>query len=353
MVVDSGVPDRFAKSVVADLESNGFVVCVARITPTESIKSIETYHDLMNQVAISGHTRIDPIIALGGGVVGDLSGFVAASYQRGVPVIQCPTTLLSMVDASVGGKTGVNLQVNTETGSTRLLKNLVGAFHQPKLVIADMDVLDSLDPRHRRAGLAECIKHGMICKGVGDESNHDLMDWMIANLSAIRSFDPATIAQLVQRNVALKAKVVALDEHESTSAKGGGRMLLNFGHTFGHAIETIPGLSPDPSHPELAPLHHGEAISLGMVAACQCARFLGLCDDLIIIELIDVLKSVGLPISVEGLPATDQILDSMLKDKKTAGGAVRLILPTRRGKCEIVSDPDPSAIKHGIDAIRC
>lgn len=352
VVVDTGVPERFTQRLSVDLESSGFVVTIARITPSEKIKSIETYHDLLNQVAMSGHTRVDPVIALGGGVVGDLSGFVGASYQRGVPVIQCPTTLLSMVDASVGGKTGVNLQVGSSSGSMKLLKNLVGAFHQPKLVVADMDVLDSLDPRHRRAGLAECIKHGMICRGVGDESNHDLMDWMIENLGAIRSFDPAVITELVARNVALKARVVAGDEHESTSAKAGGRMLLNFGHTFGHAIETIDGLSPNPSRPELAPLHHGEAIGLGMVAACHCAHALGLCEESVTSELLEVLSAVRLPVVVEGLAPSDQIMESMKQDKKTAGGEMRLILPTGRGKCEIVTDPDPRSIMRGIDAIR-
>ena len=186
VVVDTGVPQRFVEQLVSSGSSAGLNVTTAEITPTESIKAIETYHDLLIKIAATGHSRGDPVIALGGGIVGDLAGFVAASYLRGVPVIQCPTTLLSMVDASVGGKTGFNLMVPGDDGSTSLLKNLVGAFWQPSLVIADIDVLDSLDDRQRRSGLAECIKHGFISAGVGHDG---LLDWMIQHLDAVSAFD--------------------------------------------------------------------------------------------------------------------------------------------------------------------
>ena len=351
LVVDTGVPERFSDLLKTELESQGFAVCVAHITPSEKIKSIETYHRLLMEIASTGHTRVDPVIALGGGVVGDLAGFVAASYQRGVPVIQCPTTLLAMVDASVGGKTGFNLVVPNESGEATIFKNLVGAFHQPSLVVADMDVLDSLDARYRRAGLAECVKHGMICKTIGC-GHEDLMDWMIEHLDGVRSFDLATIEELVARNVAIKAAVVMGDEHESTDAKAGGRMLLNFGHTFGHAIETIDGLSPDASDPGSSPLHHGEAVALGMVAACHCAVAGGHCDGLIVQELEKILRAIGLPIRVARLPETKAIIERMMRDKKTAGGSLRVILPIGRGECAIVDSPDADAIGVGIDSIR-
>ena len=351
LVVDTGVPGSFIERATNDLESQGFAVNASTITPSEQIKSIETYAEILAQIAATGHTRVDPIIAIGGGVVGDLAGFAAASYQRGVPVIQCPTTLLSMVDASVGGKTGFNLASTDQAGNPTQYKNLVGAFHQPSLVIADMAVLDSLDARYRRAGLAECVKHAMICATIGD-GHQDLMDWMNDQLDGICAFDPSTIEEFVARNTALKATVVVRDEHESTQAKAGGRMLLNFGHTFGHAIETIEGLSPDPTQPNLAPLHHGEAIALGMVAAAHTAHAMGHCDESVVSELESTLGSIGLPTRVAGLPATSEVIERMTHDKKAAGGSLRVILPIGRGECAIFSDPDPSKLAIGIDAIR-
>jgi len=357
VVVDTGVPEGFVRSLSGDLASIGFEVCIAEITPSEKIKSIETFHRLLVEIASSNHTRIDPVIALGGGVVGDLAGFVAASYLRGVAVIQCPSTLLSMVDASVGGKTGFNLRVPEPDGEATLLKNFVGAFHQPRLVIADIALLESLDQRHRRCGLAECIKHGMIAAGIdggesGEDGNGGLLDWMIGHLDAISGFEPATIEELVARNVALKAVVVSGDERESTSAKCGGRMLLNFGHTFGHAIETLSGVSPDPSDPGLSPLHHGEAVALGMVAACRAGAVLGLCDEAVGQELISMLVALGLPTRVAGLPDSGEIVARMSRDKKAAGADLRVILPVGRGNCEIFRGVEPAALAAGIDAIR-
>jgi len=348
VVLDTGVPQRFADQLATIASEVGLKVTAATITPTESIKSIATYQDLLGQIAASGHSRVDPVIALGGGIVGDLAGFVAASYRRGVPVIQCPTTLLSMVDASVGGKTGFNLQVSNEDGSTGLLKNLVGAFWQPNMVIADIDVLDSLEDRQRRSGLSECIKHGFISAGVGHSG---LLDWMIEHLDAIEAFDPSTIAQLVERNVSLKASVVALDEREDTS-KSGGRMLLNLGHTFGHAIETIGHLSPIASDNSLAPLHHGEAVSLGMVAACRAAEVESGLDQSVGDELCSLLGRVGLPVHVSGLPSNTELIARMAHDKKATGDSIRVVYPTARGRCAIVDAASEPSISAGFDAIR-
>jgi len=353
VVVDTGVPEWFVDQLVADAKSAGLQVIIAPITPTESVKTIATYQELLTTIASTGHSRVDPVIALGGGIVGDLAGFVAASYRRGVPVIQCPTTLLSMVDASVGGKTGFNLEVSGESqvpngdGSMKLLKNLVGAFWQPSLVIADVDVLDSLDDRQRRSGLAECIKHGMISVGVGHDG---LLDWMIKHLDSIVAFDSAIIAELVERNVSLKASVVAQDEREDTS-KQGGRMLLNFGHTFGHAIETIGHLSPT-ADPSLAPLHHGEAVALGMVAACRGAQVYGGVDSSVGDELCTLLQRVGLPVGVEGLPANEELVERMSHDKKATADSIRVIFPTGRGRCAVVDDAPMESLEAGFDAIR-
>jgi 3-dehydroquinate synthase len=309
---------------------------------------LSTYQKHLAQIAATGHSRVDPVIALGGGIVGDLAGFVAASYRRGVPVIQCPTTLLSMVDASVGGKTGFNLEVVTEDGRRGLLKNLVGAFWQPSGVIADIDVLDSLEARQRRSGLSECVKHGFISAGLGHDG---LLDWMIEHFDSIARFDPAIIAELVQRNVSLKASVVALDEREDTS-KPGGRMLLNFGHTFGHAIETIAHLSPDPSNPSLAPLHHGEAIALGMVAACRASEIQLGTDSSIGDELCRMLTRAGLPTRVAGLPSNTELVERMSHDKKATGDTIRVIYPSRRGVCQVVQGASGGSISAGFDSIR-
>jgi len=348
VVVDSGVPQHFADQIATIAQSLGIKPTLAAITPTESIKSIQTYQSLLEHIASTGHSRVDPVIALGGGIVGDLAGFVAASYLRGVPVIQCPTTLLSMVDASVGGKTGFNLRVANTDGSDGLLKNLVGAFWQPKCVIADIDTLDSLDPRQRRSGLSECIKHGFISAGVGHDG---LLDWMIQNTDAIASFNPATMSELVERNAALKASVVALDEREDTS-KLGGRMLLNFGHTFGHAIETLDNLSPDPSDPALAPLHHGEAVALGMVAACRAAEHATGLDPAIGNELISILKQTGLPVQVAGLPSNQELVERMSHDKKATANTIQVVIPTSRGKCTVVKDAPVESLEAGFNAIR-
>lgn len=348
IVVDTGAPDRFGDGLVDDLRREGFETRVCAITPSESIKTIETVEGLLVEATRFGMTRVDAVIAVGGGVVGDIAGYVAASYQRGIPVIQCPSTLLAMVDASVGGKTGVNLSVDAE-----LYKNMVGAFHQPALVVADTELLDSLDDRQRRCGLAECVKHAMICRSVpdDDDAHARLLGWMGEQIGSIVGFDPETMDELVSRNVALKASVVMNDERESPDAKRGGRMLLNFGHTFGHAIETLTGISPS-GNPADAPLHHGEAVSLGMCCACSAAESLGMCDGSVGDTLRGLLTSVGLPTRVGGLPGTSEIIERMGHDKKAAGGSLRVILPAGAGECAIVSDAEVSVLGVGVDSIR-
>ncbi|RMH28172.1 MAG: 3-dehydroquinate synthase [Planctomycetota bacterium] len=348
VVRDSGVPAVFFDELAALLSDAELAVSSIELVPTEQSKSIATLERVLAAMASSGHSRADPVVALGGGIVGDLAGFAAASYQRGVPVVQCPTTLLAMVDASVGGKTGVNLRVANDTGD-RLLKNFVGAFHQPLTVAADTRVLMSLPDRHRRAGLAECVKHAMIALGI---TGADLMSETRAAMPGVLAGEEDAYGRLIERSVALKGEVVRRDERESIAGLGGVRMLLNLGHTFGHAIETIPNLSPNPAYPELAPLHHGEAVGLGLLAACRCAERLGMCEPGVGDEVLGILDMIGLPSTVRDLPDTDEVRSRMGADKKAAGGKLRLVLPEGRGRCRVVTNPDETAVAAGIDAIR-
>lgn len=348
VVRDTGVPQYLHDELIVMLREAGLEPASIEITPTEQAKSIATLERLLGAMGASGHTRSDPVVALGGGIVGDIAGFAAASYQRGVPIVQCPSTLLSMVDASVGGKTGVNLAVESAQG-TRLLKNFVGAFHQPIAVAADTRLLASLDDRHRRSGLAECVKHAMIANGI---TGADLITETRAVLPGVLAQDEETCARLIERSVSLKGQVVSRDERESLAGSGGVRMLLNLGHTFGHAIETIPGLTPDAADPSLAPLHHGEAVALGLVAACRCAESMGLCEASVGDEALSMLDTVGLPTQVGDLPPTDEIVARMGSDKKASGGTLRLVLPEGRGRCRLVLDAPAEAVRAGIDAIR-
>ncbi|MFT5422694.1 MAG: 3-dehydroquinate synthetase [Phycisphaerales bacterium] len=350
-VIDTGVPETMVEKLDEALEGAGVAASSSAFEPSEAVKSIETWAELMTELAATGQERGEPVICLGGGIVGDVGGFVASGYRRGVPVIQCPSTLLAMVDASVGGKTGVNLDVEFDEGA-RLLKNLVGAFHQPRLVLADTALLDSLDDRQFRAGLAECLKHGLIAAGIAGFAGDDLLGWTETNLDKILDGDHATLDELVTRNVSLKAHVVAGDEHENAPSSVGGRALLNLGHTFGHAIETLPGLSPVAGDPGLSPLLHGEAVALGLVAACATAKELGLAEASLRERVEALVSRAGLPTCVAGLPDNEDLLMAMSHDKKARGGSLRLVLPTSAGTAVVVEDPSRDAIFAGLDAIR-
>ncbi len=345
VVIDAGVPESGVTAATGSLKAAGFELRTHAFDPTERIKSIDTATRILEHLAATGQDRSEPVVALGGGIVGDVAGFVAATYRRGVPVIQCPTTLLAMVDASVGGKTGVNL----ELPGAKLLKNMVGSFHQPGCVVADVSVLNSLAPRHVRAGFAECIKHAMIAQSV---SGVDLMGWLEANLDAALAGDPGVLSELVRRNVAIKADAVVADERETAPSTVGGRALLNLGHTFGHAIETLDGITPDASDPSLAPLHHGEAVGLGLIAAGACSRALGMVDDAWVARVRAVIDRVGLPTAVGGLPGDDELIERMGHDKKVRAGVLRLVLPEGEGRSRVVDDPDRAAVVAGLGAIR-
>lgn len=347
LVEDSGVPavirDRVARALGASGGKNPGIRVA--LNPSEDAKSPETFAAILAAATEARLERAAVFVALGGGIVGDLTGFAAASYRRGVPFVQCPTTLLAMVDASVGGKTGVNIRVD---GSLR--KNMAGAFHQPRLVVADLDVLASLPPREFRAGLAEMIKHGCLAGGLGDPT---LFDATIAMLRRGASAKSPGLATLIARNIALKARVVESDEFETAPNAAGGRALLNLGHTFGHAIESYPALRL-PGQRRPAPVMHGEAVALGLIAASVCAFLMGLCSNEVPRRVEEAVRLAGLPTRVRGLPAAADVLRRMGDDKKVRGGTLRLVLPAgdAPGRAVVVENPPPSAVLVAIDAIR-
>lgn len=347
LVLDSGAL-ACGHDPTAAIRTAGFEVSTHTTEPSEAGKSLDALTHQLRALAEAKLERTDAVIAVGGGVTGDLAGFAAAVYRRGIPVIQCPTTLLSMVDASVGGKTGVNLTIGPPGGET-LLKNVIGAFHQPRLVVIDPGVLTSLPPRHLSAGLAECTKHAMIGATVG-EAHAGLLEWSRRHLAACRGLHAEALTDLIARNVALKADVVSADELELADDAVGGRALLNLGHTFGHAIETLNGLSTPDGRPWS--LLHGEAVALGLRAASAASLSMGDIPALYAASIDELLTLAGLPLRVRGLPSTDALLARMAHDKKARAGQLRVILPTGPGTARVVVNPSPTALAAGFDAIR-
>lgn len=351
LAIDHNLPAPTVNAAASSIEASGFVVTRCTLTATEQEKSLAAIEPVLAALLSSRHERNDPVIALGGGIVGDVAGFAAAIYRRGVPVVQCPTTLLSMVDASVGGKTGVNLHASAPRSSSgisagELKKNMVGAFHQPVLVAADVRTLSSLPVRERRAGLAECVKHGLLA---GDFDDAGLFDWIAAAAAQVDALDEPTLVELVARNVAIKARVVAGDEREEAPDAAGGRALLNLGHTFGHAIETLPGISPRGESP---PLKHGEAVALGVTAACGVSVRRGWMTDAERSEVVRVLKSLQLPTTLTHLPESSSIIARMRDDKKVVGDRLRLVLPLSGRRCRVADDTPLALIEAAIDDLR-
>ena len=264
----------------------------------------------------AGIDRDSTVIALGGGVVGDLAGFAASIVLRGIGFIQVPTTLLSQVDSSVGGKTGIN---------TRHGKNLVGTFYQPGLVLADTAVLSTLPRRERLAGYAEVVKYGLI-------DDPAFFEWLETSGPAVVDCDPAAMRRAVVTSCSAKATIVARDEHET-----GDRQLLNLGHTFGHAFEAEAGYGGD--------LLHGEAVSLGMVLAFDMSVRLGLCSGQDAVRVRRHLEAVGLPVRPPAGHSVEALLGRMRKDKKTRGGRVTFILARGIGQSFVARDVDLTAVE--------
>lgn len=348
LVADEGVPGAFVESVAGGFA--GGRVETRSASASEGEKSLETVARLLGEVAATGQTRAEPVVAVGGGIVGDVAGYVAASYRRGVPFVQCPTTLLAMVDASVGGKTGVNLTVELN-GGTALLKNMAGAFHQPAVVVADVGVLASLPEREYRSGLAECVKHAVIASAA-KPGEPDRLAWLEANTDALGAREPGVLADLVEWNVRIKAAVVAGDERETAGDGRSGRALLNMGHTFAHAIETLSGLGwADAAGREHPGLRHGEAVALGLVAASGASERAGLGDAELTPRLTNLLSALQLPTSVRGLPAAGGLVERMRHDKKSLDGGLRLVLPEPGAQASVVSGVDEGVALAGLHAI--
>jgi 3-dehydroquinate synthase len=290
----------------------------------ESSKSREQWCRLTDALLERGFGRDSAIVALGGGVTGDLAGFVAATYMRGVPYIQAPTTLLAMLDASVGGKTGVD----TPEG-----KNLVGAFHPPVAVIADPRVLRSLPEREYRSGLAEAVKHGLI-------ADRDYFEWMEREVAALLARDEAVLTRLVRGSVAIKAAVVSGDEREA-----GRRAILNAGHTVAHALERATGYG----------LPHGEAVALGLVSECELAERLEVATEGLRGRVAGLLARLGLPVRLAAPLPPERLLAAMGSDKKNRAREVRFALPTSLGRMDegegwTRAAPE-AAVRKALDAI--
>jgi 3-dehydroquinate synthase len=279
----------------------------------EQFKTLATLGRVFDALVEARLNRDAAIVALGGGVIGDLAGFAAACYQRGIDFVQVPTTLLAQVDSSVGGKTGVN-----HPGG----KNLIGAFHQPRAVLADLTTLRTLPPRELRAGLAEVIKYGLI-------DDADFLAWLERHLEALLALDPAALAHAVRRSCEIKARIVALDEREQ-----GPRALLNFGHTFGHAIETASGYGE---------WLHGEAVAIGMLLAADMSRQLGWLAPEDLERVRELLRRAGLPTRAPTVGAR-RAHELMGMDKKVLQGRIRLVLLRRLGQATVTGDYPADAL---------
>ncbi|MGB4811710.1 MAG: 3-dehydroquinate synthase [Methylophilaceae bacterium] len=284
----------------------------------EAYKNTETLNKIYDALLQNRCERSTTLIALGGGVIGDLTGYAAATYLRGVPFIQIPTTLLSQVDSSVGGKTGINHPMG---------KNMIGAFYQPQVVLADIETLVTLPQREFSAGVAEVIKYGLI-------RDADFFDWLETNMSALMALDEAVLSYAIYRSCQNKAEVVARDEHEN-----GERALLNLGHTFGHAIENAMGYGV---------WLHGEAVAAGTMMAATLSQKMGWLKNQDLQRMHAIFAAAKLPIEAPKLGA-DRYLELMQLDKKVADGKIRLILQQGIGQSIITSDYDAKALKETLD----
>ena len=329
---DAGVPVALRDAAATSFESVRVTRSEFRLE--ESSKSVATLERMFVDLAKAGLERTDLVVALGGGILGDVAGLAAALHRRGVRVVQCPTTLLAMVDASVGGKTAVNLPASID-GSTVLLKNAVGVFHQPSLVVADVDALASVDPRELRCGMAECIKHAVIA----GESGEGLLS--LSNLTEamprLRAGETDLLATLVEQSVGLKAGIVASDERETATGTSPGRRALNLGHTFAHAIEgceaTRVEVDGRSQHPK-----HGEAVGLGLIAAARLAELVGVGSATLLRAVEAAVHAAGLPTKLTEAPDVATLIAAMRQDKKASGGQLRLVLPTNIG---VIMEDDP------------
>ncbi len=320
VVTNTTVAPLYLERMAAGLTASGLDVVRIVLPDGEAYKNWETLNAVYDRLLEARCDRQTTLIALGGGVIGDLAGFAAATSQRGVAFVQVPTTLLAQVDSSVGGKTAINHPSG---------KNMIGAFHQPLAVLADVNTLATLPERELRAGLAEVIKHGLI-------RDLDFFEWIEANIGQLLGRDTEALVHAVRRSCEIKAQIVALDERET-----GPRALLNLGHTFGHAIETAMGYGE---------WLHGEAVAAGMVMAADLSHRLGSLGKDDVRRVVALLKRTGLPVTVSGITAP-RFIELMSVDKKAAAGRIRFILLDRLGSAVICGDVPQDALLATLSAM--
>lgn len=314
MVVTNTTIDQLYKERLNELLSVHAKVNKVVLPDGENYKNLDTLNLIFDALLENRHNRTTTLLALGGGVVGDMCGFAAACYQRGVDFIQVPTTLLSQVDSSVGGKTGVNHHLG---------KNMIGAFHQPNCVVIDTDVLQTLPQRELAAGLAEVIKYGLI-------ADQEFFEWLETNIDKLVKKDEEALAYAIEQSCRTKAQVVAGDERE-----GGVRAILNLGHTFGHAIE---------AHLGYGTWLHGEAVGAGMVMACEMSYRLGWLDLAWFERAKKLIAAAGLPITPPDNMSAEDFLRYMSVDKKVLDGSLRLVLLKGCGKAIVTNEFDPQCL---------
>jgi len=317
IVSNTTVAPLYAKALRAALAGRFRTVHMLELPDGEVHKNLQTLNLIFDDLLGHGSDRKTVLFALGGGVVGDMTGFAAASYMRGVPFVQVPTTLLAQVDSSVGGKTAINHPLG---------KNMIGAFYQPQLVVCDLATLQTLPPRELSAGLAEVIKYGPI---------HDMafFDWIEANIDALVAREPAALAYAVKRSCEIKALVVGQDERET-----GLRAILNFGHTFGHALEAETGYTR---------LLHGEAVAWGMRAAIHLGESTGYVSAEDAVDMLTLIEAYGPIPRLDGIRA-EKLFARLVHDKKTVQGKVHFVLPVRIGEVTVVSGVDERRVMDAI-----
>lgn len=313
IITNPTVAGIFAAPVLASLCEAKFQVDLVQVADGEEFKTVATLTSVYDELIRLGLDRHSGILALGGGVIGDLAGFAAATFLRGIPFVQVPTTLLAQVDSSVGGKTGVNHPLG---------KNLIGSFYQPKHVLIDVAALDSLPEREFAAGLAEVVKYGVI-------RDRDFFSWLKENRQLLAARDHHALISAVMKSCQIKADVVELDEKEESL-----RAILNYGHTFGHAVETLAGYGK---------FRHGEAVSIGMVFAAALSVELGYASPADLAEIRSLLQAFGLPVTPPNLPL-DKYLVAMGRDKKTKQGELRFVLNRGIGDCFVTGVADPQTL---------
>lgn len=321
VIADAAVVESHAARVLDSLRTAGVEAAIMTVPSGEASKSLAAAGRLWEGLASLAVDRGTHIIAVGGGVVGDLAGFVAAAFARGLPVWQIPTTLVAQVDSAIGGKTGINLAAG---------KNLVGVFWQPRGVVADIQTLDSLPEREFVSGLAEVVKYGMILDA-------GFFEWLESHADAVLAREPAALGHAVERSAALKAAVVEQDEREIS----GLRAVLNYGHTFAHAYETAAGYGT---------LLHGEAVAIGMARAARLAADMGRIPAEVVARQDQLLSRFRLPVSPPShLRDAEPLIVIMGRDKKTVGGRLRFVLPSRIGHVELVDDAAIEAVRRILE----